>query len=199
MWNGAKPRTRLRLLCLSIAVFTAQALAGGSGVRQYLDASTAATILTIREPLVFARERTELAVNARDYFYLVPVDVNRSGKHSLYWLAYAWSTIVSRGDTLLFQKSDELVLVADDRPIALHRANETLREAGIAELPLRPPVKNAQLLLFGADRDTLSFAGAAAQLSLHLIGEGGNQIFAPWRVRNRVLQEFSLALETGTP
>ena len=47
--------------------------------------------------LVFARERPELAVHARDYITLVPLDVNRMGKHSLYFYVYVWSTIDKRG------------------------------------------------------------------------------------------------------
>ena len=65
--------------------------------RQYLDQQSAATVTVATGALVFARERPELAVHARDYLTLVPVDVNQAGTHRLYFYCHVWSTIDKRG------------------------------------------------------------------------------------------------------
>ena len=70
--------------------------APSDGEREYLDEKTAATVTVCGAALVFARERPELAVHARDYLTLVPVDVNRAGHARQYFYGYAWSTVDKR-------------------------------------------------------------------------------------------------------
>ncbi len=114
-----------------------------SGEREYLDEFTAATITVGSSVLVFARERPELAVHARDYLTLVPVDVNRSGTHVQYFYGYVWSTLDKRGlaeEATVVRRFD---LVADGRRIALTPVAGELRDIGLGEPPLPSPARRA--------------------------------------------------------
>ena len=51
-----------------------------AGPREYLDERTAATITVAGESMVFAYDRPDLGVNARDYVTLTAVDVNTAGE-----------------------------------------------------------------------------------------------------------------------
>ncbi len=175
------------------------ACAGDKPVYEYLDEQTAATVTTALEPLIFARERPDLAVNARDYVSLVPIEVNRSGERRYYWFGYLWSTIDRRdGETPLAQ-GDQLVLLADDRPIALQAASGAMRELGIARGPLKRPGRAAVPMLLQADPDSVSFAGHATGLSLVLIHEGQNQDYALWRDAREAIRGFSNYLGIAGP
>lgn len=58
-----------------------------------VDESTGETIVTMRDPVVLARPVPHLSVAARDYVYLGPVEVDRTGAQEFYlWLGMA-STI----------------------------------------------------------------------------------------------------------
>lgn len=177
----------------SLALLTSAAnpaRADDKPVYEYLDEQSAATVTTALEPLVFARDRPDLAVNARDYVSLVPVEVNRSGERRYYWFGYLWSTIDRRdGETPLTQ-GDQLVLLADTRPIALPAAAGSMRELGIARAPLKRPGRAAVAILLQADADSVSFAGHASGLSLVLIHDGQNQDYALWRDAREAISGF---------
>ena len=103
-------------------------------------------------PLVFARERPSLAVNARDYISLVAVDVNRGGQHQLYWYGYVWTTIDDGGQLAAAARRAEWLLLADTRPIAAAAVDRSRR--GTWELVKRHcRVRSATrpLVLFAAD------------------------------------------------
>lgn len=168
-------------------------------VREYLDEETAATITAAVEPLVFARERTDLAVNARDYVSLVPIEVNRSGVRRYYWFGYLWSTIDRRdGETFLAQ-GDQFVLLADGRPMRLQAATGSLRELGIARAPISRPGRAAVAVLLQADPGSVGFAGNATDLSLVLIHDGQNQDYSLWRDAREAVRRLVTYLGLESP
>ena len=83
----------------AVMVATGCASRQAAGPREYLDEHTAATITVAGENMVFAYDRPELGVNARDYVTLTAVDVNTSGRHALHLVGFAWSTLDKRGVT----------------------------------------------------------------------------------------------------
>src|SRR5512139_2282260 len=141
--------------CLAVAAIVSGCAASPpvAGEREYLDARTAATVTVGTPVLVFARERPELAVHARDYLTLVPVDVNRAGTHAQYFVGYAWSTIDKRTlhDGTASQARFELV--ADGRRIPLVPHQGPLRDLGLGEAPLPAPSRSAALLVAPATRE----------------------------------------------
>jgi len=148
--------------------------------RQYLDEVSAATVTVAPGALVFARERPELAVHARDYITLVPLDVNRSGKHSLYFYVYVWSTIDKRRLPTNDAATGQIELVADGKQIPLIASKATPRELGLAESPVRAPSDSARLLIAPTDRETLEFLSRAT--AIHAVEQhgGGGDRYELW-------------------
>ena len=64
--------------------------------QEIFDESDASTLLVAAKPIVFARERSDLAAHARDYATVVAVEIDISGDYSDYLLVYRWSTVDRR-------------------------------------------------------------------------------------------------------
>jgi hypothetical protein len=187
----------LAVLAAAPLAWTASVFAADKPVRQYVDEITAASITVAVEPLIFARERTDLAANARDYVTLTAVEVNVMGKRSYLWSAYIWSTIDRRDRQELVVPGDELVLVADGRPITLRSDAKTLREHGIGQPPTRAPVRAAVPALFAADPESIGYVARAGELHLELIHAGSNDSFVLWKDGRAALRAFSEAVGSG--
>jgi hypothetical protein len=67
--------------------------------RKVLDERSGISLTVVDQPLVLARERRDVAVQARDYLTLVAAQINESGKRELVWVVHQWSTIDSRADS----------------------------------------------------------------------------------------------------
>lgn len=177
-----RARGTRRWACLAAATVLAGCAtpAPPGGGREYLDDTTAATVTVGAPALVFARERPELAVHARDYLTLVTVDVNRSGAHARYFVGYAWSTI-DRG-----RHGDEppepprFELVADGRRIPLVHHAGSLLELGLGAPPVPPPSRSATLLVAPTSREQQEFVLAAADLRAVLQRDGTGERYELW-------------------
>jgi len=150
------------------------------GPREYLDETTAATVTVGGRPLVFALERPELAVHARDYLTLVPIDVNRSGSHAQYFYAYVWSTIDKRGVGEGSGTATRFELVADGRRIPLAPVPGKARDLGLGEAPLAPPAASAEVLVSATSREVQDFVAGAAEVVAVAVRDGVSERFALW-------------------
>jgi hypothetical protein len=173
---------RLRHLALTAVALAAGACASppSDGPRQYLDEKSAATVTVARKALVFARDRPELAVHARDYLTVVPVDVNRMGTHATYFYGYAWSTIDKRGPGHSRDGVANFEIIADGRRIPLVPVNATPRELGLVEPPIRAPSGSARLLIARTDRETLALVANAGELSASESIDGLSERYVLW-------------------
>lgn len=168
--------------CMLAALPVAGCVATGpvADEREYLDESTAATVTVGSRALVFARERPELAVNARDYLSLVTVDVNRAGAHSQYFYGYVWSTLDKRrlqGEAL---DAVRFELVADGRRIPLVPVAGPLRELGLGEPPLPAPARAVQVLVAPTSREVQEFVASADELRAVALRDGVAERFELW-------------------
>src|SRR5260221_6164773 len=134
--------------------------------QEYLDEQTGATVTVVDAPLVFARERTELAANLRDYVTLAAASVNRGGKLEYVLVAYVWSTVDARYAPAS-ALADSLLLIADDRRITLSANGKTPSELGIARAVHAPAGQGVKPLVFPIDLDTLRLVAAARSLTAH--------------------------------
>ena len=169
--------------CLAVVVLLAGCATPlpGGGEREYLDQQTAATVTVGAPALVFARERPDLAVHARDYLTLVPVDVNRSGAHAQYFVGYAWSTIDKRSLADEPAMPSRFELVADGRRIPLVQHPGSLHELGLGEPPVPPPARSATLLVAPASREQQDFVLSAADVRAVLVRDQGSERYELWR------------------
>jgi hypothetical protein len=136
--------------------------------REYLDQSTAATITTVNTPLVFARERSDLAANARDYVTLAAAAVDRTGRIDYVLVCYRWSTVDARLDNSPPPDTDTLVVAADDRRIELRSPSHSAQDVGIGTPVHPPPGPTRSQYFYRADLATLRFIAAARHLGVQL-------------------------------
>lgn len=155
---------------------------------EYLDEQTGATVTVVDKPLVFARERSERAANLRDYVNLTAAAVNRGGKIEYVLIAYVWSTLDARFEPALSASS--LLLVADDRRIALNANGKQPSDLGIAQAVHAPPGHELQPLVFPIDLPTLRFVAAARSLAVQAVEEDGSFDYELWDDQRRSLGRF---------
>jgi hypothetical protein len=139
---------------------------GASGPNEFLDEKTAATVSVAAKPLVFARERPELAAHSRDYVTLAAASVNRSGSIDYFIFAYFWSTLDPRDGSARRAPPDELTIAADDRLINPRLAGHSTQDAGVGTAVRAPPGHHWILNVYRSDVATLRYMSEARRLSV---------------------------------
>jgi hypothetical protein len=107
------------ILILALAVLTACATQPPTESQEVFDEGNASTLLVVAKPLVFARERSDVAAHARDYATLVAVEIDISGEYSQFLLLYRWSTVDRRMSPPPDPNEGALRIFADGRAIDL--------------------------------------------------------------------------------
>ena len=156
------------LLFLAAAVGACTSAPGAKGPTEFLDEKTAATVSVAAKPLIFARERTELAAHARDYVTLVGASVNRSGTVDYFMFAYFWSTVDRRDSEGGPAPEDEFTIAADDRRIHPHLEGHSTQDAGVGTAVRAPPGHRWALNVYKTDIATLRYMAEARHLSVGL-------------------------------
>lgn len=131
-----------------------------------LDSRTGASLTVVDQPLVLARDRRDVAVQARDYLTLVAAELNEAGHRRLVWVAHQWSTIDARATGYLPTPGAPLMLVADGRDLRL----QPISEANAAEFARNPallPPDDANVIttVFAIDAPTLEYVASSQTLS----------------------------------
>jgi hypothetical protein len=156
--------------------------------REILDERSGATITMVDKPLVFWRDRTELAANLRDYVTMVAASLNNAGKIEYVWVSYVWSTL----DPKLagYANAEQLVITADDRRITLTAVGTNAVEAGIS-VPVRAPSGVGSISrVYSADLATLRFIGAAGNVRLQVGADDAAPYYELWEDQRGSLAEF---------
>lgn len=150
----------------------------------YLDERTGITLTVVDAPLVLARERRDLAANARDYLTLVAVTRNESGRVTPALLVHRWSTIDTRVTPAGTPAADpRLVIVADGRDIRLATLQPVPREfepSGTHDL-WHPKVSLVDTTVYRVDAATLRYIAESAQVSAFHDVPDDALPFAMWR------------------
>lgn len=157
--DGTRIRRTVAIALATGALIAALLVAGcaseqPAGPREYLDERTAATITVAGESMVFACDRPDLGVHARDYVTLTAVDVNTSGRHATHLVGYAWSTLDKRA---VHEGDGHYEIIADDRTLPLQPMPDGFRSIGVNEPPIPVPSRGAMPLTAPIARDQLQF------------------------------------------
>ncbi len=176
----AFPATLFTVAWLAAVLAAGCASTQPAGPREYLDERTAATITVAGESMVFACERPELGVNARDYVTLTAVDVNTSGRHATHLVGYAWSTLDKRA---VQENASHFELIADDRTLPLQPMPDGFRSLGVDEPPIPVPSRNAVPLSAPVTRDQLQFLRDTPDAHILRTRDGVTERFTLWRGR----------------
>jgi hypothetical protein len=158
-------------------------------VVEYLDEQTGATVSAVRDPLIFARDRSERAANLRDYVTLVAAAVNRGGKRDYVLIAYIWSTLDPRYEPAKAD-ADALVLVADDRRIRLTANGRTPGDLGISRAVDAPPGQHVTPLVFPTDLAAMRFIAAAHSLQVQTRVAESAVSYELWEDQRPALERF---------
>lgn len=182
--------------CLT-RVLVVLALAGpaamyGSETLVVLDHNTGTTLQLTDSPWILALDQPLLAANARDYVGMYAVEASNGGKRSQYIVAFFWSTVPGRNRFAGTRPGLRLLL--DDREFSLSPIAESPREAGISRWPLRPPGRDALLVIYPAEPALLRLLGHAAQPRLRPLPDSDlppEIWFEPWREAGAAFRNFS--------
>jgi hypothetical protein len=188
-----RPRlaSTIRLLAaLLLALQGGCAVTQHEGAAQYLDETTGNTVLAVAAPIVFARERTDVAAHARDYATLVAVAVDRSGRYDQYLLVYRWSTVDRRMSPPPDAAGGALRLLADGRQIDLRPEARMPVDIG-QRASLRAPA-HADLVAraYRVDEATLQFIAASRELRLLMPQESLRIPFTLWEDGRAALARY---------
>ncbi len=179
--------TILPLFLLGACVSEAALQSGAPS--EILDENTGATITAVERPLIFARERRDLAANARDYVTLAAASVNRGGKIHYMLVSYIWSTVDTRGRELA-ASDGVLVISADDRRVRLRPSGRTAAQQGIS-LPIHePPGPSLAPVVYETDLETLGFLAAARNVSVQVGGDELAPAYLAWDDERASLGQF---------
>jgi hypothetical protein len=138
----------------------------GTGTRELLDAKTGATLVVVDEPLILARERRDVAVQARDYLTLVGAEINVSGRRKLFLAVHEWSTIDSRATEHVSHGNSALLLVADGRDVRLQPATDPAAASFATGTALwRPEDAFVTTTIYEIDAATLDYLATSTTLA----------------------------------
>jgi hypothetical protein len=187
-----------RIVTIALLAIVASMLlsscAGRQSVAQsnaYLEKATGLTVTVLDRVIVFYREDTRIAANARDYLYMGPVEINRSGKHMYYLWLGNWSTIDRVAGQL---KSDparqQVFVVIDGQPLEL-LDRVGLSEIGIDMQPYRLPSTADSSVYFRVSRDQIRSLAKAATVVIQ-VGEAERSFrYRIWQGDVADLTDFS--------
>lgn len=172
---------RVALIAAALMLLTACIGQRHAPTREILDEQTGNTLFIAAKPLVFARERTDVAAHARDYVTLMAVAVNETGKYSEYLLFYRWSTVDRRMLPPPEPNAGELRILADERTIDLQPL-ESIPTDLVSRAELRAPNHGDVITrAYKVDLPTLRFVAASRALALRLPRETLDTPFGLWR------------------
>lgn len=150
--------------------------------RTTLDPRTGTSLTTADQPLVLARERRDLAAQARDYLTLIAAEVNVAGARRLVLCLHEWSTIDARARGSTPRLPVPLLVVADGRDILLHPDPSPPFAAGDLPRDLgRPEDAEVFTTFYAIEPEALRYLASAQHLSAALPDRSPALPFAVWR------------------
>ena len=154
---------------MTIAVLALSACSTHTPAISRLD-SSGLTVVTLRNPIVLARPVRQIAVAARDYAYVGPVELNRMGMRDYYlWVGLATTVDRALADVTP-ASADALALIVDGEPMTLSLAQWN---TSLDEPPYRPPLPLYASLAARASLDQIQRIASARSIEVHLISDTG--------------------------
>jgi hypothetical protein len=181
---------RVALIAAALSVLTACIGQRPAATREILDEQTGNTLFVAAQPLMFARDRTDVAAHARDYVKLIAVAVNETGKYGVYLLVHRWSTVDRRMLPPRASGADELRLLADERVIDLEPLDRVPADLASRTEFRAPNHGDAITRAYKIDVPTLRFVAASRALSLRLPKDPLDTPFGLWRDGRSDLMRF---------
>jgi hypothetical protein len=187
---------RLALLLALTALTSCTTRPSRASSAEIFDEQTGSTLLVVSKPLVFARDRSDVAAHSRDYATLVAVENDRSGEYVQYLLLYRWSTVDRRMSPPPGADEGELRILADGRTIdlkPLERPPTSLAQRRALHVPEHGDIVYRS---YRVDIATLHFIAASREISVRMPQEQLDTPFTLWEDGRGALAQF---LERAAP
>jgi hypothetical protein len=165
-------------MALSVLIANGCSSTGGL-VTNKLDPRTSVMITYNRSPMIFYRDVSGRAAHARDYVYLAPIEVNRSGSFRHYLWLGIWSTLDDSRPGQSRDGFESIVVFADGEPLPLEVSGWTPEAIGASEPVYMKPVASAADAYYEVTLDQLRLIAEANDVRLQ---SGGSRIetYEPW-------------------
>jgi hypothetical protein len=157
---------------------------------EFLDEQTGTTLSVVAKPLVFARERIDVAAHARDYATLVAVEIDNSGKYGEYLLLYRWSTVDPRMSPVPSPNAGKLRILADGRVIDLVPLEQMPVSLSRRRELLVPQHGDVIAHAYPVDTATLRFIATSRELAVLMPQEPLDTPFQMWEDGRKALEQF---------
>jgi hypothetical protein len=167
------------LLLMPLALCACATGHGPPAPRSYLDERSGISVSVAAQPLIFARDRSDLAASSRDYVTLVAAVLDNSGHFQHVLLSYRWSTVDARMDPLRPDDRAPLVITADDRRFVLTPEARTLQDIGLYSPIKLPSIPQRGVRVYLTDLAALRFLAAARSLRVQV---GTDELAAPYQI-----------------
>jgi hypothetical protein len=180
----------LALIALQPMIWLSACTTASPGVREVLDDQNAEMLFVATAPLVFARDRQDVAAHAHDFATVVAVDVDRSGQFTDYLLLYRWSTVDSRMSPPPPETAGHLRIVADGRVIDLDPLDHlplTVNQRQILHAPTHGDVVTHA---YRVDVATLRFISTSREIFVTMPREPLDTPFKLWEDGRGALARF---------
>ncbi|HEX9140224.1 MAG TPA: hypothetical protein VF848_10560 [Steroidobacteraceae bacterium] len=176
---------------VAVAALAGCASPSTRGVGEYLDERSGSTLVVVATPLVFARERTDVAAFARDYATLVAVEANNAGKYAEYLLLFRWSTVDKRMSPLPDPQAGELLIQAEGREIDLKALASAPVDLSRRRQLHAPETAEVVVHAYAVDMATLIFIATSRTLAVRLPQETLTSPFSLWEDGRASLAKFA--------
>ena len=148
-------------------------------VADKLDPRTSVTITYNQSPMILYRDVSGRAAHARDYVYLGPIEVNRSGSYRHYLWLGIWSTMDDVQPGRSRDGFESIVFFADGEPLPLDVAGWTPDAIGASEPVYLKPVASAADAYYEVTIDQLRLIAEAKDVRLQSTGSS-SVYYEPW-------------------
>jgi hypothetical protein len=157
---------------------------------EIFDEQSGSTLLVASKPLVFARDRSDVAAFARDYATLVAVEDDRSGEYTQYLLLYRWSTVDRRMSPPPAADQGELKILADGRSIDLQPLERTPTSLTQRRALHVPEHGDIVYRAYRVDPATLHYIAVSRELTVRMPQESLDTPFTLWEDGRGALAQF---------
>jgi hypothetical protein len=158
--------------------------------REVFDEQTGNTLTVVSKPLVFARDRNDVAAYARDYATAVAVEVDHSGTLQDYLLVYRWSTVDKRMLPGEDPGAGTLRLIGAGRELTLQPLDSLPVDVAVNRSLHLPGHDAAVARAYAVDVDILRFIAHSDTLTLELPEETLDTPFRIWEDGRGALEQF---------
>jgi hypothetical protein len=166
-----------------------------SGVQQFLDPRTSATVNYSDTPVILYRDRSGRAAFARDFVNIGPIQVNQMGNERYFLWMGIWSTMESAPIKRTADGFELVTLYADGEPMLLMIAGSTASAVGASRPIYSKPVSSADEAFYEVSVDQIRIIGLAKEIRIQTSGEhqASYELWDRSKSATRGFREFMLA------